>query len=360
MNLAIFGAQGIALGTYESIHKLYPSRKITCFLVTERGNNPEVLSGLPVLELADFSDKLSKEEKDNTEVLIATPENVMEEIEKSLDEHEFHCHVRMTSLRFGQLMSYAYNAEGIFRPVSSLPVGYHKADVRMYMAKFYKDKPLTSDYVIPEWVTPIQVGSALCEERVADITDDTGDNISRKNVNYSELTALYWIWKNGLRDDSGEGKEYYGLVHYRRILELSEDDILRLADNDVDAVLPYPMPYEPDIEAHHNRYLKKEDWEAVIRAVVLVCPEYISRLNEVLVQRYMYNYNIVLARKNVMKNYCDWLFPILERIEEFSVPKGSERADRYIGYVGETLTTLYFMANKDKLNIFHAPCRFLI
>ena len=360
MNFAIFGAQGIALGTYESIHKLFPTRKITCFLVTERGDNPEILSGLPVIELSVFSDRLSNEEKDNTEVIIATPENVMDDIEKSLDEHGFHCHVRMTSLRLGQLMSYAYNAGGIFRSVSSLPVGYHKADVHMYMAKFYKDKPLTSDYIAPEWITPIQVGAALCKERVADITDDTGDNISRKNVNYSELTALYWIWKNRLMDDAGYHDEYYGLVHYRRILKFSEDDILRLSDNDVDAVLPYPMPYEPDIEAHHIRYLKNEDWNAVITAVAEVHPEYVCELNKIIKQRYLYNYNIVLARKNVLEKYCDWLFPVLERVEELSIPKGSERADRYIGYVGETLTTVYFMANKENLNIFHAPCRFLI
>ena len=360
MNFAIFGAQGIALGTYESIHKLYPSRKITCFLVSERGNNPEILSGLPVIELSGFSDRLSNEEKDNTEILIATPENVMDDIEKSLDEHGFYCHVRMTSLRYGQLMGYAYNPGGRFRAVSSLPVGFHKADVHIYMAKFYKDRALTSEFVMPEWIVPIQVGAALCEERVADITDDSGCNISRKNVNYSELTALYWIWKNILQNEHEEDRQYYGLVHYRRILELSEDDILRLSDNDVDVVLPYPMPYEPDIESHHTRYLKNEDWNAVIRAVAEVHPEYVCELNKIIKQRYLYNYNIVLARKNVLEKYCDWLFPVLERVEELSFPKGSERADRYIGYVGETLTTIYFMANKENLNIFHAPCRFLI
>ena len=52
--------------------------------------------------------------------------------------------------------------------------------------------------------------------------------------------------------------------------------------------------------------------------------------------------------------YCDWLFPLLSRVEELSEPKGSERADRYIGYLGENLTTLYFMKNKDRLKIAHA------
>lgn len=28
-----------------------------------------------------------------------------------------------------------------------------------------------------------------------DFHDNTGDNISSKNKNYCELTALYWLWK---------------------------------------------------------------------------------------------------------------------------------------------------------------------
>ena len=73
MDLAIYGAQSMALGAYEAIQNLYPVRKIRCFLVTERGCNAESLSGLPVLELSSFSDSLSEEEKHNIEILIATP-----------------------------------------------------------------------------------------------------------------------------------------------------------------------------------------------------------------------------------------------------------------------------------------------
>ena len=360
MDLAIYGAQSMALGAYEAIQNLYPVRKIRCFLVTERGCNAESLSGLPVLELSSFSDSLSEEEKHNIEILIATPENQMSLIEKNLEAAGLPCHVRLTSSRWAKLQSYHRTCDKEYMPLQALPVGYNRANMHVFMAKFYRDKPLTQGYEKPEWITPIQVGAALCKERVANILDCDGDNISAKNGNYSELTGLYWIWKNRLQYPCANAEyEYYGLSHYRRILELTEDDVLRLADNEVDVVLPYPMPYEPDIEEHHKRYLKHEDWNAVQKAVLEMRPEYSNAFPKVLKQKYFYNYNMVLAKKDVLEEYCNWLFPVLERVEELSSPKGEERADRYIGYIGETLTTLYFMYHKDKLNIKHTGCRFL-
>lgn len=55
---------------------------------------------------------------------------------------------------------------------------------------------------------PIQVGAAL-HSALGYVPDNTGYNISDKNPNYCELTALYWAWKN-------LECEYIGLCHYRR------------------------------------------------------------------------------------------------------------------------------------------------
>ncbi|MCI8269458.1 MAG: DUF4422 domain-containing protein [Lachnospiraceae bacterium] len=363
MDLVIFGAQGYALGAYKALKALYPRRVVPCFLVTEKTGNADMLGDIPVRELKEFAQELSDYEKKEIEILIATPENVQSEIEEILENWGFPCHKRLDSGRWNELMKLFHTKMGSFQTLASLPVGFHMPFVRMYMAKSDKDRPLQNAHSFPAYTIPVQAGAAGSNIRIADLLDNRGDNISSKNGNYSELTVLYWIWKNKLKQNQ-EGKEnerqYYGLMQYRRIFEFSDDDLLKLVDNHVDVVLPYPMPYEPDIHSHHKRYLRNEDWDTVLFALRELAPDCVERFSQILEQQYFYNYNVILAKKPVLREYCQWLFPILEKIEECSIPRGYERRDRYIGYIGETLETLYFMKNADRLNIVHTGCKLLI
>ena len=92
---------------------------------------------------------------------------------------------------------------------------------------------------------PIHVG----REGKADlgfVGDNTGENISSKNCSWSELTGLYWGWKNLDCD-------YMGLVQYRRhfmlkrkneIFEsiLTQSEAVKLLDQ-ADIILPIKRNY---------------------------------------------------------------------------------------------------------------------
>ncbi len=360
MDLVIFGAQGIALGAYKAIKELHPDKKILCFLVTAMGSNASVLGDIPVRELAEFAADMAQADKDNIEVLISTPESVMGAVEKNLDEAGLYNHVRLDSMRWADMQELAFSKTGMFMPLNTYPIGCHKPQLNVYKMVHHKDKPLQTEFHDPVYMVPVQVGAALTDKRVASVVDNFSDNISEKNGNYSELTGLYWIWKNIAQYEDEPDKSYIGLAHYRRLFDLSEDEELRLIDNDIDAVLPYPMPYEPSIEAHHERYLSDIEWSAVLQALEELQPEYAKAFKDILKQEYLYNYNIIIAKGKVFSDYCEWLFPILFRVEEINDPEGIKEPNRFIGYVGETLETLYFMFNKDKLNIAHTGCRFLL
>ena len=358
MRYVIYGAQSIAYGAYKAIKELFPEQEILCFIVSEMGRNAHTLGGIPVMELNEFLKRTPSEEMKKIEVLIAVPENVMPDIVTNLERKEICNYVCLDSFRWAALVHNAFLRAGKYLPLAAYVVGHSRARLHVFKMIHFRDKPLKMKYSDPEYIQTLQVGTVVTPKMDTDFHDNKGDNISGKNGNYSELTGLYWIWKNKLCRQ--EGDDYYGLVHYRRQLDLSDDDILRLKSNAIDAVLPYPMPYDPNIEAHHKRYLSEDEWRAVLEALRELYPEYAEAFKDILGQEYLYNYNIILAKREVLEKYCAWLFPILFRIEELNDSDGKKVSNRYIGYVGESLETLYFMYNKTKLKIAYTGIKFLV
>lgn len=358
--IVIFGAKSIALGVCKAICLLYPQDEILGFMVSSIQGNSDMLLGLPVREIAYYANKYS--DKDKLQVVIATPEDLYNEIKTSLLKYGFTNYICMSSSEKAKLMEIYYEKICSFPSLHNLNYDLkERAIIHVYMVKFYKDRVLQNVYHMPDWIYPIQVGAELTDIRISNLLDNTGDNISHKNANYCELTALYWMWKNKLTGMdqmpySKTGQDfplYYGLFHYRRILDISDEDLSRAASNNVDVILPFPTIHEPDIREHHGRYIQESDWEAMIQALKELQPAYADVCSEIFGQAYFYNYNIVIAKREVLADYCAWLFPILERTEELSSPKGWERADRYIGYIGENLLTLYFMSHMNDFHIMH-------
>ncbi|MCC3238524.1 DUF4422 domain-containing protein, partial [Pediococcus acidilactici] len=81
-------------------------------------------------------------------------------------------------------------------------------DIKIMVAA-HKEFPMPKER---ELYLPVLVGAKRnYKPRIDYQRDDDGENISEKNPNYNELTAIYWAWKN-LDADA------VGLVHYRRFL----------------------------------------------------------------------------------------------------------------------------------------------
>ena len=123
-----------------------------------------------------------------------------------------------------------------------------------------------------------------------------------------------------------------------------------------DVILPYPSVHYPNISTQHIRYIKGADWDAMLTALKETAPEYLEAYNNLVSsgEKYFYNYNMLIARAEIFDDYCSFLFKVLERAEELTMPRGADRADRFAGYMGEDLTTLYFLKNRDKLKILYA------
>lgn len=164
--------------------------------------------------------------------------------------------------------------------------------------------------------TPVQVGAFNSEPIQGFQPDNVGENISEKNPRYCELTALYWAWKNSNAD-------YIGLVHYRRhfagkgdkgTLVLSEAEEL-LARSDV--VLPKKRNYYIEtVGAHYAHTFDQTHLEVVKKALKRYSPQMIDAFEKHLNEKTGHIWNMAIMQRNILDEWCDWLFTILNYVEQ--------------------------------------------
>lgn len=229
-----------------------------------------------------------------------------------------------------------------------------RRSVVVYMAKCIVDKTIAAHQ--PEmqsaYIVPIQVGAALTERRIADVLDSVGENISDRNRHYSEMTAFYWMWKNGTAD-------YLGICHYRRLWVKLDQIVVMLQSGDVDAVLPLPTLCEHSV---HEDYMLKHIptvWQPMMEVMKKQSPEYYEAAQDIFKGKIFYASNMCILRREVLDDLCEWMFPIVMEVEKIVGDIEDPYYNRYAGFCTERLITLYFLYNKNHWKIAHAEKIFI-
>lgn len=198
------------------------------------------------------------------------------------------------------------------------------------------------------WIYPVQAGCKLTNKRYGKLFDDIGTNISEKNGLFAELTVVYWIWKNR------KTSKYKGLCHYRRHFVISEKEIRALDCNDIDVLLTIPRYVPGGIK---NMFIaetpvKENVYQAMILAISQISPDDKTNFEEYMNSIFYYPNNMVIARNDIYDDYCEWMFPILFRMEEIDLETSyGHETDRHIAYAAELLTSFYFVKNRLQYRI---------
>ncbi|SDB29116.1 protein of unknown function [Pseudobutyrivibrio sp. YE44] len=352
----IAGAHSRGISTGHYLKYLDPSVEIISYLYDNDEENPSEVDGVPVCRINENS----KLDVDKT-VYIGTRGVNQEHLTKTLlkcgMKYIIPVDVRLDmELRNNYLKKYYENQNRKYDKIYELPAGEHDTtkNVTIYVANSIFDKELKSHYSFLDMEKKIQVGASLTSDRIdAVFFDNTGENISAKNKQFCELTALYWIWKNA-KDD------IVGLVHYRRHFILPENWIEIMEENDIDVILPVPLYVHPNVEANYcNRHVKKY-WDLMLEYLKeRDVAEYESAI-EYYKNSGLYNpCNMLIARKEVFDSLCEWLFPVLFHVAEQGGVIEDNYQNRYPGFLSERLITFFFERNRDKYNVVFADKNFL-
>jgi len=244
-------------------------------------------------------------------------------------------------------------------------------------------------------MTPIHTGRALAQPEndsdgilAAMAGDDTGDNISDRNPYFSEMTGVYWAWKN--YEQLGD-PDYFGLAHYRRILgfafeqeegyavvpdlesvppkHYAEETITSaVAGHDICVRSPMPILVQDEGQGAPvgtpinvmQQYAFAHDIGHLELAMSLVgrkYPEFREDIQPFLLSEKHYMCNMFVMRRDIFFDYAAWMFNILMRVDaSLDYAAMSEYERRGVGFLAERLTGLFIrhMRRKGK-TVKHVP-----
>jgi Domain of unknown function (DUF4422) len=204
--------------------------------------------------------------------------------------------------------------------------------------------------------------------------DDTGDNISARNSYWSEITGLYWAWKNM------EPADYVGLCSYRRffnfksptkgpvqIIPLSRGSEVEAIDMSTvvglleryDIIVPEPYTYAYSIRRVCSMNYVDRDFDLLEQLVYEVSPEYGPAYRHIFYEtNKMIGHNMFILPWDRFQEYCKWVFSILLRLEMIIDPSCYPiRQVRVFGYMHEILLGVFI--EHHQLKQYHSQITWL-
>lgn len=227
---------------------------------------------------------------------------------------------------------------------------------------------------LDEIYSPIIVGNATIQSKSKRyLFDNTGNNISSKNPNYCELTALYWAWKN-LTDT-----DFFGLTHYRRFFNFSNKQKItfckevteaKFCDNiedyifkkeiieGFDIILAAPLVLKSSLSNDYIFSHVREDFDILRNTLYDLFPEFKESFIKVMDENNKLSpFNMFITKRELFLNYSEWLFTILDEVEKKVSISTYPYQGRIFGFMAERLLNVY--VHQKKMNIKYFPVNFI-
>ena len=239
---------------------------------------------------------------------------------------------------------------------------------------------------LPPLYKPLMAGNALLHNQSLILGDDTNTNISAKNRYYSELTGIYWIWKNTQNEITGTChyrrfftthpepilykvkrllylpiglyKKHWGLI-YTSNIDLFKKKVLTVSEmqqllEQYDAILPKARKLKYTVEKHYSRYHDANDLVLLREIISEKKPAFVTAFDNVLQSKRMYANNMFVLRKEIFEEFMEWWFELLFEFEKrIDLHSKTGYQQRIFGFIAERLLNVWF--HHKQLNVVELP-----
>ena len=219
---------------------------------------------------------------------------------------------------------------------------------------------------LPKYIFPLGLGKKKFPSNWLD--EKVGKNISNLNSYYGELTGVYWIWKNQIPKMSD--KDMIGICHYRKLwlndnyskkqkLSFSSlySQLLKPEENnikDLESIQIQPIVFK-------NKNLL-EDFKEIHNSNILEeCLEFLENKHKKLFLNHLkenifYPLNMFITKVNLFDEYCNVLFPWLEKCLDLCLKKKlcNDYNVRLPAFLAERFTSYWFSQYLKKKNLSYA------
>ena len=225
--------------------------------------------------------------------------------------------------------------------------------LKLYIVSCHVDKPLTQEPPKSKYDVTIQAGAALTDMRVCELNDldDCPGSVSDRNSRYSEASAMYWI---GRHIDS----DYVGIVHYRRRLDLTDEQYDKYMDEGVDIITTHLIDLGQSIENDYREVLYSADWDLFMDILKERDQGEFEFYKKCLSSNLIHACNINVFRAELYREFSEWAFPILDEFWKRSPEKTDTYQHRDVGFIAERLSHLFVMRMiRDGKKVVEAPLK---
>ena len=219
---------------------------------------------------------------------------------------------------------------------------------------------------LPAYIKPLGLGNYNYPEHWN--TEKKGENIAHLNEYYGELTGLYWIWKNKLKDL--KDTDWIGNCHYRKLwLNNFYDVKQKLSFKSLYSQLLKPenkIFLECDAIQVQPVFLKKEtvyqQFDKVHKKDILKnCINFLKNDERENFIKYLNGnelcgLNMFITKVYLFKKYCESLFPWLELCLDYCIRNDlcKDYNTRLPAFLAERYTSYWFSTHGEKKYLSYA------